>query len=334
MQLQRSGEVVESPFYRTRFSLKAWILSFLFQSRLTGGCLAKRLNHVQHLSSWNRLNWPAFTAIQVKSKKKESERVKGKVEVWEGKALQWKEEALQCVFVWSPSHFASSPSNISSFGSRKCRFVETSRLGHKRTRKGNRSPCEMRVCEKKPSMEMCHSACVRKPFIQRSMCAADCVRAGGDVLWWCFFLYAVVAFCMRLPSPSAWEAMIHCTWLTPLSVSSIHRGYKLLNCTSHTLASPDCTHGAVLQLGVVKTHTCIAALKRGSDRHISFFWAATVNSDVMWGRVIQVSTISSATLEKNKSYYEATGLPQSTNNDPATLWNNGTSTCGLLPRQF
>lgn len=63
-----------------------------------------------------------------------------------------------------------------------------------------------------------------------------------------FFLRvcAVVAFCMRLPSP-AWEAMIHCTWLIPLSPAStplFHQGCKLLNCTSHTLASPDCTCSA------------------------------------------------------------------------------------------
>lgn len=84
-------------------------------------------------------------------------------------------------FVWPPFHFASSLSCISSFGSRKCRFVETSRLGHKRARKGNRSAFEMWACEKKQRVEMCHSVCMRKPFIQPSVCAADCIRAGGDV---------------------------------------------------------------------------------------------------------------------------------------------------------
>lgn len=66
---------------------------------------------------------------------------------------------------------------------------------------------------------------VRKSFILQT--AFRRVERLGCVL------YAGVAFCMCLPSPSVWEAMIH----SP----SFHQGCKLWSSPSHTLGSPRCT---------------------------------------------------------------------------------------------
>lgn len=74
-------------------------------------------------------------------------------------------------------------------------------------------------------VETCHSVSVSKPFMQPSICTAEYIWAGGellDLMACCCCcgggdMYAVVAFCMSLSSPSVWEAMIHCAWLIPIS---------------------------------------------------------------------------------------------------------------------
>lgn len=114
------------------------------------------------------------------------------------------------------------PPTFSCFGSHKCRFVETSRPGAQKS--SERKPLSLWNRSFREKTEMCHSVCVRQLLVLQSICAADCTRAGGDVpvfrCWVCFGLvlgFFVCSCCFLHASLSAWEAVIHCTWLIPLS---------------------------------------------------------------------------------------------------------------------
>lgn len=123
-------------------------------------------------------------------------------------------------------------------------------------------------CEKKHSVEMCHPVCVRKLFIQR-YCRMHLSRLRLCLTSRCTvvgFFYAVVAFCMRLPCPSVWEAMIHCAWLIPLQ---LHLHYFTRDANSHWY--PLIAH-TVLQLGPVKIHHSAQVFLNSSRRLRCCLW--------------------------------------------------------------
>lgn len=98
-------------------------------------------------------------------------------------------------------------------------------------------------------------------------------------------LYAVVAFCMCLTSSSVWEAVIHSTWLIPLSGFSFQYFTRDANSYTahHTHAHLLMMH-TVLQLGLMKLQTCITVFYLEQDCHFS------ISKQPEWNRAQRVKT--------------------------------------------